>query len=91
MLHDWPDTQALGFLRRARAALAPGGRLWILERAAPVEEGAFEWSALPVALFFRSYRRAGDYRALLDAAGFGTMCFSQVELDMPFHVIEAGA
>jgi SAM-dependent methyltransferase len=91
MLHDWPDAQALGFLRRARAALAPGGRLWILERAAPVEEGAFEWGALPVTLFFRSYRRAGDYRALLDAAGFGTMCFSQVELDMPFHVIEAGA
>lgn len=90
MLHDWPDAQALGFLQRAREALAPGGRVWILERAAPVPE-RFDWSALPVMLFARSYRLAEDYRRMLDAAGFSWARFSRVELDLPFHVIEARA
>jgi hypothetical protein len=90
MLHDWPDAQALGFLRRAREALAPGGRVWILERAAPVPD-RFDWSALPVMLFARSYRVAEDYRRMLDAAGLACARVSRVELDLPFHVIEAEA
>jgi SAM-dependent methyltransferase len=90
MLHDWPDDRALAFLRRAREALAPGGRLWILERAAPLD-CTFSWSALPLALFFRSYRTEGAYRVLLDLAGFERARFSQIDLDMRFHVIEAAA
>lgn len=90
MLHDWPDAQALGFLQRAREALAPGGRVWILERAAPVPD-RFDWSALPVMLFARSYRLVDDYRRMLDAAGFARARVSRVELDLPFHVIEAEA
>jgi hypothetical protein len=30
-LHDWPDDQAVQILRRAREALAPGGRVYVVE------------------------------------------------------------
>lgn len=90
MLHDWPDDDVRAFLRKARAALPSGGRLVVLERAAPVR-GDFAWGDLLVVLFFRAYRTAGAYRILLEEAGFRDLRFSTVDLDMPFHVITAAA
>jgi hypothetical protein len=35
VLHDWPDEDALLILRRAREALAPGGRVYVVEMLRP--------------------------------------------------------
>lgn len=88
MLHDWPDAQALDFLRRAHAALAPGGRLAIFERSAP-QGGGFPWGAVPLMLFFRAYRAPADYLPMLAAAGFRDAAVQTVELDMPFMLVTA--
>ena len=35
VLHDWQDDKALQILRRAREALAPGGRVYVVELVRP--------------------------------------------------------
>jgi hypothetical protein len=39
VLHDWDDTRAAQVLRYARAALAPGGRVFVIEMVLPDEGG----------------------------------------------------
>jgi SAM-dependent methyltransferase len=93
MLHDWPDAHADAFLARAHAALEPGGRLLIFERGAfdPALLGAAQlpYSLIPVLLFFRSYRTAGDYTRRLQQAGFHNIRVEPVMLEMPFILITA--
>ena len=85
MLHDWPEAEMRLFLARARAALAPGGTVLIFERCrfdpglAPLPYGA-----LPLALFFRSYRERHAYAAPLAEAGFREVRIETVDLDLPF-------
>lgn len=90
MLHDWPDGEARRFLRQAREALRPGGRVALLERSAPVA-GGFAWADLPLVLFFRSYRAPDEYRSMLEDAGFRDVRRQVVDLDMPFLVMTATA
>jgi hypothetical protein len=39
VLHDWDDAEALRILVRAREALNPGGRLYVVERVLGAEDG----------------------------------------------------
>jgi SAM-dependent methyltransferase len=89
MLHDWPERQARDFLARALAALPPGGTLLIYERAALRPAGPMPIAMLPNLLFFRSYRTADDYVAMLDAVGFTAVGVDHIALDSPFLLITA--
>ncbi|MXU66696.1 methyltransferase [Oceanomicrobium pacificus] len=90
VLHDWPDHHARAFLTEAVACLEPGGRIVICERgpfAAGLADASF-LSRLANAVFAPFYRDPSVYEGWLRAAGFAPTR-QTVQLDMPFHVIEA--
>ena len=71
VLHDWDDPGAVRILRRARAALRPGGRLFVVETVLP-EHGAGGGLCdlhLLAATGGRE-RTAADYAALFAQSGF---------------------
>ncbi|GAA4012070.1 methyltransferase [Actimicrobium antarcticum] len=90
MLHDWPDAEMATFLRRAHAALTPGGTLMIFERGQlQIDAGQLGYGQLPLMLFFRSYRAPQAYCAQLQSLEFDDITVRQVQLDMPFILITA--
>jgi ubiquinone/menaquinone biosynthesis C-methylase UbiE len=94
MLHDWPEAEMRGFLARAHEALAPGGTVLIFERcsfeAGEAGRGVpLPYGALPIALFFRSYRERDAYAAPLAEAGFRDVRIETFELDLPFVLVTA--
>jgi len=90
MLHDWPDEPMQQFLSRAYDALLPGGTLLIFERSlVEIFERPVAYVQIPLLLFFRAYRVAGDYRQPLANAGFTGIEIKSVALDMPFMLITA--
>jgi SAM-dependent methyltransferase len=74
VLHNWRDGAALSLLRRARAAMAPGGRLVVLEEFLPDEgagaSGAGIIDLLMLVTLEGRDRTAAEYRGLVEAAGF---------------------
>ncbi|MES2644737.1 MAG: carbamoyltransferase C-terminal domain-containing protein [Myxococcota bacterium] len=71
VLHDWNDAAAAAILRRARAALLPGGRLYIVEMVRPAE--GFDGALLDLHMLLAtggSERTEAMFRALLARTGF---------------------
>jgi hypothetical protein len=76
VLHNWDDARCVQILQRCRAALAPHGRVWVIERVmaervgTTVHDRAVARSDLNmlVALSGRE-RTAGEFAGLLRAAG----------------------
>jgi SAM-dependent methyltransferase len=90
MLHDWPEDAAGQFIARAAEALEPGGTLLIFERGAlDLKGGVPAFSTIPTLLFFRSYRKAGVYTALLEKLGFQDVNVAKIELELPFFLVTA--
>jgi hypothetical protein len=71
VLHDWDDERALQVLERARAALHPGGRVFIIEMVLPPDgfAGALCDLHLLMATGGRERTRS-DFEHLLERAGF---------------------
>ena len=90
MLHDWPERMAIGFLEKAVRSLRPDGTLLIYERL-PLTfgESGPPFSALPILLFFRSYRDPGAYESRLRALGLSDIERHEVVLDTPFVIMTA--
>ncbi len=86
VLHDWPPPEAARLLRRAAAALGPGGTLVIFERARL--PGA-DYGTLPDLLFHAFYRDGTEYAPMLHAAGFALVACETLQLDVPFLAMEA--
>lgn len=90
VLHDWPDDMAARFIGLAAAALLPGGRLVIVERAPmPPPDGPMPFAALANLVFLPFFRPATTYASLLAAGGFALERSDSLMLDMPFHLIVA--
>ncbi len=90
MLHDWPLDDACGFLEKAAQALAPGGTILIYERGPlEVHEQAPPFSALPLLMFFRSYRSPLRYLEKLQALGMADLRCQVLHLDTPFFIVTA--
>lgn len=90
MLHDWPIEDACRFLEKAADALVPGGTILIYERGPlEVHEQAPAFSALPVLMFFRSYRSPMAYLQKLQALGFVNLRCQLLHLDSPFFIVTA--
>lgn len=92
VLHDWPLEDAADLLARARAALAPGGRIVIAERArfAGMTSGtAMDYANLVFAPF---YRDAQTYIDMLAATGPGLgVTITQTQIDCGWFVLTAQA
>lgn len=76
VLHNWDDDRCVQLLARCRAAMAPGARVWILERVVPDRRGtsardrAIARADLNMLLAQSGReRRRGEFVALCDAAG----------------------
>ena len=90
IIHDWPDEEATAILRACHRAMAPGARLWIVEQV--IQPGdAYDrgklLDLLMLVLFGAQERTAEEYRALLEAAGFGQVAVHPT--DTPYSVVEA--
>ncbi len=90
VLHDWPEDEARALIARAAQVLAPGGRLVIYERA-PMRlhervPGYIQSADLVFQPFFRD---AGLYTETLAAAGLVESSVRSLDLETPFHLIEA--
>ncbi|MEJ5367033.1 MAG: class I SAM-dependent methyltransferase [Bryobacteraceae bacterium] len=75
ILHDWSDSRCLELLRRVRAALLPGGAVLIAEKLLDEDrcgppDAAMQSLNMLVCTEGRE-RTESEYRALLEAAGFG--------------------
>ena len=90
MLHDWPDIDAIRFIRRAADALEPGGTLLIFERG-PLDfaGGPPPLALLPILMFARCYRLPDLYRETLEDLGFTDLQVRELRLDSPFFLLTA--
>lgn len=71
VLHDWNDANALRILRQARAVLAPGGQLFIVEMLLPEEGCAGSLCDLHLLMATGGQERTvSEYQALLEQTGF---------------------
>jgi O-methyltransferase len=78
ILHDWPDADCGRILEVVHAAMAPGARLWVLERVLdvtpprpPAAQADLHLLDLNMLVLFGARERtAEEYGALLTAAGF---------------------
>lgn len=72
VLHDWSDRRAAAILNNARAALPPGGKLFIVERMKRQDEEHGLCSLHLLTVGGGRERTPDEYRNLMDAASF---CF----------------
>jgi ubiquinone/menaquinone biosynthesis C-methylase UbiE len=73
VLHDWTDGQAIEILRNCRKAIAPGGRVLILEAVLPEGDTPHEGKLMDLLMLTITggvERTADQYAALLAAANF---------------------
>jgi hypothetical protein len=90
MLHDWPIEDALKFIGKAAAAVQPGGTVLIFERGPlDVRSTTPLFGALPVLMFFRSYRSPGAYMKAMQSLGLVDVRCIHLQLDTPFFVVSA--
>ena len=92
VLHDWDDDSAVHILKRCRAHAAPGAKVLLVEMVVPAD-GASSFAQLMdlnmLVMLTGRERTAGEYRALLEAAGFR---FDRlIPTHTPFGIIEATA
>jgi hypothetical protein len=94
VIHDWDDERATAILQASRAALAPGGRLLIVERVMPeladpaagVERFMTDLEMMVMTPGGRE-RTIEEYRAILARAGF--VLGRSVQTRSVFSILEA--
>lgn len=90
ILHDWNDEECVRILRNCRAAIAPGGRLMVLEVIVPDSPGTDFSHMMDMNMLVMTggmERTEKEYEALLARGGFRLA--RVVRSASPFSVIEA--
>jgi SAM-dependent methyltransferase len=90
IVHDWPDAAAAAILRACHRAMAPGGRLWLVEQVVlpgDAYDRAKLLDMLMLVMFGAQERTTAEYRALLEGAGFERVSVHPTAT--PFSVVEA--
>lgn len=89
IIHDWNDDAALQILRNVRSAAGPDAALLLIETVIPDDdsESRGKWVDIEMLLIDGRERTAGEYRRLLDAAGFQVTRIVQTR--SPLSIIEA--
>jgi len=67
IVHDWDDESCVRFLTRCREALAPGGRVLVLEQTLPEHDGDHMTKALDLEMLVDTGKGRERTRAQLDA------------------------
>jgi hypothetical protein len=90
VLLNWDDAQCLAILRNCRQALAPQGRVLIIDAVAPdsaLESGVALWDVFLLVIFGARVRRRADFEALLGAADLQLLAIRATPSQ--FSIIEA--
>jgi SAM-dependent methyltransferase len=96
VLHDWPDDRAVAILRNCREAMAPGGRVLVVDRMVPELVGPEDLEALVVDLYMLvspggRERTEQEYRVLCAAAGLEVTGIVGPLPPYRDHIVEAAA
>lgn len=90
VLHDWDFARVPEILSRAARHLAPGGRIFIVERGPMQAEPAISGLSAATNLVFAPFYRAPEiYAGLLAGLGLVPLPPQSAVLDMTFHIIGA--
>jgi O-methyltransferase len=92
IIHDWDDDAAIQILRNVRSAAADGAVLLFVEGVIPENTGEslFKLTDMEMLLVNNGRERtAGEYRRLLDEAGF--QMIGVVDTVSPMSIVEARA
>ena len=90
VLHDWPEAEAAGLLRRGAALVRPGGRLVIFERLPlDLSRTRLTYAMLPDLMFLHFLRDPEVYVSLLTGLGFREIRLQRIELEVSFFLLEA--
>ncbi len=92
IIHDWDDDPSVQILRNVRSAAAAGATLLLVEAVIPEDDGGStaKWTDMEMLIINNGRERtAGEYRRLLDQAGF--QMTRVVDTASRFGVIEARA
>jgi SAM-dependent methyltransferase len=90
IVHDWPETQILSILARIREAIAPEGRLLIVESVMPADDTPHPARMLDMLMLMLTggrERTEAEYAELLERAGFRLA--RVIPTRSPVSVIEA--
>lgn len=72
IIHDWPDHQAVEILRNVRSAMAPGGRVLLIERVVPDSDVPHSSKVMDFTMLVvlgGQERTFAEYSALFTSAG----------------------
>jgi O-methyltransferase len=89
ILHDWNDEESVRLLRRCRAAIAPTGRVLLIEMLVPEENRPDFVQVMDLNMLVMTggmERTAAEYGELFARAGFRLS--NVVATASPFHLIE---
>ncbi|MCA9527785.1 MAG: methyltransferase domain-containing protein, partial [Myxococcales bacterium] len=79
VLHDWDDAEAIQILKRARAALSSGGRVYVVEMMASETSVAGALCDLHLLVVTGGRERSASHlRRLLETAGFGPIALRRL-------------
>ncbi len=77
VIHDWDDAQSVAILRNVAQAMAPNGKLLLVEMVVPAQLGQSPWSQMVTASDLNMLVSTGGrerseaaYRQIFEAAGF---------------------
>jgi ubiquinone/menaquinone biosynthesis C-methylase UbiE len=90
IIHDWNDEQCISILANCRRAMAPGGKVLVIEMVLPEgnEHSLGKFLDLQMLLFLPGCERTeAEYRVLFDKAGL--QLSKVIPTPSPFSIIEA--
>ncbi|MGE2713573.1 methyltransferase [Mycolicibacterium litorale] len=90
IIHDWSDDDAVRILRNIRTAIAPGGRLVLLEMVLPERANSFIGLMLDLEMLVTAggrERTRGEYANLLSRSGFRLT--RVIDTITPMSIVEA--
>jgi hypothetical protein len=92
VIHDWPDTQALGILQAVRRAAPPGARVLIIENVlagVAADPRSHTLDVIMLAVTGGRERTGPQLQSLLEEAGFSSLTVT--DTSGPLHLVEAVA
>ena len=90
ILHDWDDAESVQILKHSRDAIAPGGRLVVIEQVVPADLSPHMVHLMDLNMLVMTgglERTEREYAELFERAGY--QLTRAVPTASPFHVIEA--
>jgi len=90
ILHDWDDAESVQILKHSREAIAPGGRLVVIEQVVPADSSPHMVHLMDLNMLVMTgglERTEREYAELFERSGYRLS--RAVPTASPFHVIEA--